>query len=150
MEGLGQWGLIVEIGVALAMSLGSPQAAPHKFTLTEGNNILWTDPGDVASLDFEYGIGGSEHQPQPPFHFLNEDFSGSNPKVNVTDRAGTKWNVKWGHEASPSTFCTRLLWACGYFAETEYFLPRGRIDGAHDLKRAHSYIAEDGSFVNAR
>jgi hypothetical protein len=115
-----------------------------------GINVLWTDPGDVASYDFKYGNGGAEHQPKPPFRFLNEDFSGSNPKVNVIDGAGAKWNVKWGHEAGPSTFCTRLLQACGYFAETEYLLAQGRIDGAHDLRRAHSFIDKDGSFSNAR
>lgn len=119
-------------------------------TPTEGLNVLWTDPGDVASLDFRYGIGGIGRQPEPPFRFLNEDSSGSNPKVNVVDAGGTKWNVKWGHEASPSTFCTRLLWACGYFAETEYFIAQGYINGAHDLKRAHPFIAKDGSFTNAR
>lgn len=139
--------LIIGIVLAFAMTLQPP---PPKTTLTEGLNILWTDPGDVASLDFQYGIGGTEGQPQPPFRFLNEDSSGSSPKVNVSDGGGRKWNVKWGPEANPGTFCNRLLWACGYFAETEYFIARGRIDGAHDLTRAHPFIAKDGSFANAR
>src|SRR5881296_1890464 len=139
--------LIIGIVLAFAMSLEPP---PPKTTVTGGLNILWTDPGDVASLDFQYGIGGTEGQPQPPFRFLNEDSSGSSPKVNVSDGGGRRWNVKWGPEANPGTFCSRLLWACGYFAETEYFLAHGRIEGAHGLKRAGSRISDDGSFEDAR
>jgi hypothetical protein len=108
------------------------------------------DPGNVESLDFTYGAGGPDSQPQPPFHFVNEDFSGTNPKINVTDNRGWNWNAKWGEEASPSIFCTRLLWACGYFAEPEYFVANGRIDGVHGLRRAASWVSKDGSFVNAR
>jgi hypothetical protein len=76
--------------------------------------------------------------------------SGTIAKVNVIDSRGTNWNVKWGDEAHASTFCSRLVWACGYFAETEYFLAHGRIDGAHGLKRASSRISDDGAFKNAR
>ena len=118
--------------------------------LPAGQNVLWMDPGDVASLDFQYGIGGSHRQPQPPFQFVDEDMSGTNPKINVTDSRGMNWNVKWGEEARPSTFCTRLLWACGYFAQPEYFLTEGRIDGVHGLRRARPRVSKDGSFVNAR
>src|SRR5205809_7220815 len=139
--------LIIGIVLGFAMTLQPP---PPKATLTEGLNILWTDTGYVASLDFQYGIGGTEGQPQPPFRFLNEDSSGSSPKVNVSDGGGRRWNVKWGPEANPGTFCTRLLWACGYFAETEYFIARGRIDGAHDLTLAHPFIAKDCIFEKYR
>src|SRR5262249_27168797 len=85
-----------------------------------------------------------------PFQFVDEDLSGTNPKINVTDNRGWNWNVKWGEEARPSTFCTRLVWACGYFVQPEYFLPYGSIDGVHGLRRAKSRVAKDGSFVNAR
>src|SRR5215510_7888262 len=118
--------------------------------LPPGAKILWTDPGDVASLDFVFGVGGPENQPQPPFRFVDEDMLGTAAKVNVTDNRGATWNVKWGREAKASTFCTRLLWACGYFAEPEYFVARGRIEGAHGLKRAKSHISDDGSFEDAR
>jgi hypothetical protein len=43
-----------------------------------------------------------------------------------------------------------LLWACGYLAPQEYFIARGRIDGARHLSRARSRIADDGLFRNAR
>lgn len=104
----------------------------------------------MASYDFEYGIGGSEGQPQPPFEFVNEDSSGTSKKINVTDARGRNWNIKWGHEPRPSVFCTRLLWALGYFVETEYFLPKGRVNDVHDLKRAAVKVSEDGSFIDAR
>jgi hypothetical protein len=133
----------------LMTGLGSSQVGRSTIQ-TDSNNVLWSDPGDVASLDFKYGVGGSEHQPQPPFSFVNEDTSGTSPKVNVVDSRGVHWNVKGGHEPSASTFCSRLLWACGYFAETEYFVAQGRIDGVHHLERARSFISKDGSFVKAR
>jgi hypothetical protein len=113
-------------------------------------NVLWTDPGDPSTFDFTYGIGGPEQQPQPPFQFVDEDMSGTAPKINVTDGRGLAWNVKWRHEARPSVFCTRLVWACGYFVETEYFVPKGRIENVHGLKRASSFVSHDGSFLNAR
>ncbi len=119
-------------------------------TLEPGENVLWEDPGDSSLLDFQYGVGGSEQQPQPPFRFVSEDESGTNPKINITDGRGTAWNLKWGEEASPSVFCSRLVWACGYFVETEYFVTTGRIEDVHGLKRAKSYVSNDGSFLNAR
>jgi hypothetical protein len=134
--------------LVLAWQTGSARSS-HKERIA-GDGLLWTDPGDVASYDFRYGIGGPENQPQPPFQFVNEDSSGTSKKVNVTDSRGRKWNVKWGHEARPSTFCTRLLWACGYFVETEYFLSEGQINGIHSLGRARPEISAGGSFVDAR
>jgi len=134
----------------IALGLHADAEQSRQGELTAGQNILWMDPGDVASLDFQYGTGGSDRQPQPPFQFVDEDLSGTNPKINVTDSRGMKWNIKWGEEASPSTFCTRLVWACGYFVQPEYFLPQGEIYGVHGLKRAESRVAKDGSFVNAR
>jgi hypothetical protein len=132
-------------------STGSTDKEKHPDKqLSPGQSLLWKDPGDVASYDFMYGIGGSARQPQPPFEFVNEDLSGTSKKINVTDAHGKKWNVKWGHEPGPSTFCTRLLWAVGYFVETEYFLPRGQVNDVHGLKRAGVKVSSDGSWINAR
>src|SRR5262245_51267259 len=141
--------ILVVLLIAFGLQAGTQKKRQEKI-LPAGQNVLWMDPGDVASLDFQYGIGGSHRQPQPPFQFVDEDMSGTNPKINVTDSRGMNWNVKWGEEARPSTFCTRLLWACGYFAQPEYFLTEGRIDGVHGLRRARPRVSKDGSFVNAR
>src|SRR5437773_748572 len=63
---------------------------------------------------------------------------------------GVSSNIKFGEEANPSTFCTRLVWACGYFVPSEYFVERGRIEGTHGLIRAKDYVSQDGAFVNGR
>jgi hypothetical protein len=143
----------VLVMVALTTTVFAQQNSPgdkKREKFPPGEKLLWMDPGDVASLDFQYGIGGMEQEPKPPFHFVNEDQSGSTPKINVTDSNGTSWNLKWGHEATPSTFCTRLAWACGYFAEAEYFVRQGQIEGAHGLIRASCCVSKDGSFEDAR
>ncbi len=138
------------LSVTAALSLQVIDKETDPGGLPPGDNILWTDPGDVSSLDFQSGAGGEESQPQPPFRFVSEDVSGSIPKVDVIDDRGVAWNVKWGPEARASVFCTRLLWACGYFSDREYFLAQGRIEGVHGLKRARSRVSDDGSFKKAR
>ncbi|MBV8820418.1 MAG: hypothetical protein JO022_18805 [Acidobacteriaceae bacterium] len=119
-------------------------------TLPAGENLLWSDPGDVAALDLIDGFGGAGNRPAPPFQFESEDMSGTNPKVKVKDSKGHTWSVKFGEEVKPSVFATRLLWACGYFVETEYYVSYGRLEGVKDLKRARSAIQKDGTFTDAR
>ena len=34
-----------------------------------------------------------------------------------------KWRVKLGVEARPETVASRLVWAVGYYANEDYFLP---------------------------
>ena len=117
--------------------------------LPPGENVLWSDPGDVASLDFAYGPGGEQGAPVPPFQFVEEDLGGTNPKVKVTDAKGVHWSVKFGGESKPSVFATRMAWACGYNVETEYLIPHGQIAGVHGLKRARGSI-QGGAFTDAR
>jgi hypothetical protein len=112
--------------------------------------VLWKDPGEVEQLDFVGGPGGRDHAPKPPFTFVEENLSGSNPKVKLRDANGVQWSVKWGSEVNAETFATRLVWALGYFVEPAYFVPRGKIEGASGLKRANKVIASDGSFTDAR
>jgi hypothetical protein len=146
---------LVKIGLFLAISL--PIVAYEKTehaavvkNLPAGENVLWSDPGDVSRLDLVYGVGGPEGAPAPQFRFLGEDLGGTTPKVKVKDAKGREWSVKFGAEAKPSVFSTRLVWACGYTVETEYFVQHGTIDGAHGLKRAKGYIQGDGAFDGAR
>src|SRR4051812_12986367 len=56
--------------------------------LQRGNAVVWHDPGAVERLDLRYGAGGHALQPRPPFKFVKEDTSGTNPKVQVRDAAG--------------------------------------------------------------
>jgi hypothetical protein len=139
--------------VAVLTTVAYPRAHEQKRKkepVPSGDRVLWMDPGDPSNLDFENGVGGVAKRPQPPFRFISSDTSGTTAKINVQDARGAMWNVKWGGEAHSSTFCTRLLWACGYFANTEYFIESGRIEDAHGLKRASGEVSHDGSFVNAR
>lgn len=118
--------------------------------LPAGENILWQDPGNVETLDFVEGVGGRAAEPQGPFQFMEEELAGTNPKVKLKDSRGAVWSVKWGEEAKPSVFATRLVWACGYVVETEYLINRGQILGAHGLKRAGAMIQGDGFFSDGR
>jgi hypothetical protein len=112
--------------------------------------VLWHDPGAVETLDFTYGIGGKEMAPRSPFTFLEEDTTGSNPKVSVKDANGRKWAIKFGEEAAPDTFCTRLAWALGYYVEPDYFLAEGTIERARGLTRARKVVDAQGRFRGGR
>lgn len=136
------------LGVALLTC--ALQSAPARTHARGGRNVLWRNPGNIARLNFTYGVGGAKLVPQPPFRFLEEDFGGSNPKVKVRDGRGRTWSLKWSDEAKPEVFCTRLAWACGYIAQPEYFVGHGRILGVHGLKRAASHVSKDGDFRDAR
>jgi hypothetical protein len=118
--------------------------------LKAGRHRIWRDPGDVSRLDLAAGPGGPDGSPAPPFAFVEEHGTGSQPCVSVTDARNRRWRVKWGDEVRSEAFAVRLVWACGYFAEITYFVPAGRIEGACDLGRAGNHIGEDRGFADAR
>ena len=124
------------------------RAGPRHLTSTR--HVLWRDPGPVETLDMSGGPGGKDFVPTPPFHFLEEHDGGSQPCVSVRDARGRRWRVKWGDEVRSENFAIRLAWACGYFAETTYFVSEGMIEGAKDLKRARECIHDDCRFEEAR
>ena len=111
---------------------------------------LWRDPGDVGRLDFSAGPGGRERVPKPPFRFVEEHATGSNPCMSVHDARSLRWRVKWGDEVKSETFATRLAWAAGYHVEAAYYVAEGHIHGAENLGRARTCVAEDFSFRDAR
>jgi hypothetical protein len=116
---------------------------------TVGKPALWTDRGDIASLNLYWGIGGEDQAPKPPFIFEKEDTSGTNPKVKVTDSNGVNWNVKFGLEVNAEVACSRIVWACGYQVEESYFVTSGKIEGVTKAGRAQKFIKPDGSFTSA-
>ena len=124
------------------------RAGPRR--LRASTHLLWRDPGDVAQLDLSDGPGGRDGAPVPPFHFIEEHLNGSQPCVSVRDARGRRWRVKWGEEVRSENFAVRFVWACGYFAETTYFLASGEIEGASELQRARNCIDDDCRFVDAR
>jgi hypothetical protein len=111
---------------------------------------IWRDPGAVEQLDFHAGPGGTSGAPVPPFAFVAEHATGSNPCVSVRDAQGRVWRVKWGDEVRSETFATRMAWAAGYFVEVAYFIPEGLIKGALELTRARECVGEDCKFTDAR
>jgi hypothetical protein len=137
----------------LVMALMSPVFAASKKSPKEiaGSPVLWREPADIASRDMIYGPGGAQNQPKPPFQFEKEDTSGSNPKFVITDADGTKWKVKLGEEARPETAAARFLWAAGYFADEDYFLPNLVMRNTpFSLHRGQNQIEPDGLTHNAR
>lgn len=111
---------------------------------------IWRDPGAVERLDFRGGPGGQEGAPAPPFRFVAEHGTGSNPCLSVRDAKGRTWRIKWGDEVRSETFATRLAWAAGYFVEHAYFVAEGHIEGVGTLGRARSCVGEDCTFKEAR
>ena len=56
--------------------------------LRDTGAVLWREPTDIGSRNLFYGAGGSEHQPQGPFVFVEEEKEGTNPKFIVRDARG--------------------------------------------------------------
>jgi hypothetical protein len=112
---------------------------------------LWREPQDIRSESLLYGPGGKEHQPRGPFTFVSEDQEGTNPKFDVRDQDGVKWKIKLGAEARPETVATRFVWAVGYHADEDYFLPEVQVTGlpAH-LHRGQKDVGPNGVIHNAR
>ena len=111
---------------------------------------LWRQPSDIRTRNLFYGPGGQTGQPHPPFKFIEEDRDGSNPKFVVKDARGVLWKVKLGEESKPETAATRLLWAAGYFSDTNYYLPQLRVAGLRKLSRGQKYVSPDGTIRGAR
>lgn len=124
------------------------RAGPRRLSAVR--HRIWREPtpGDVSDLRF--GPGGPDGVPVPPFQFVEEHFTGSQPCVAVRDGRGRLWRVKWGHEVKPEVFAVRIAWALGYFAEVTHLVPRGTIEGAAGLQRARHCVDAAGAFHEAR
>lgn len=112
---------------------------------------LWSFPADIGNRNLFFGAGGRQDQPRGTFKFVKEDLDGSSPKFYVRDQDGTKWKVKLGPEARPETAATRLIWAAGYGADEDYFVPLLQVSGmpAH-LHRGQAWIGPGGAVHDAR
>ena len=116
----------------------------------EGPPVLWRDPVDIATRNLFYGPGGKAHEPQGTFTFDKEDMQGSNPKFDVVDQDGVRWRVKLGDEARPETVASRLIWAVGYFANEDYFVPVLHVQNMPRLHRGSNLVSPDGTVHNVR
>jgi hypothetical protein len=112
--------------------------------------VLWRDPGDISSRNLFYGPGGEAHVPTGKFTFKAEDMAGSNPKFDITDQDGVTWRVKMGAEARPETAASRLVWAVGYFANEDYFVPLLHVEQMQHLRRGGNLVLPGGNVANVR
>lgn len=147
------FGLLAVLIPALPLSAkkrGKPESAREEGA-QRGPDILWRQPADIASRNLFYGPGGEKDAPHSVFTFVKEDLNGTNPKFVVRDENGVEWKVKLGVEARPETVATRLVWAVGYSANEDYFLPELRVQGLPArLHRGQNLVQPDGSIQNVR
>ena len=142
--------VIASFGLSGVPFAGGKTNPPAADTAAEGPAVLWREPVDITSRNLYYGPGGKGHEPQGTFTFEKEDMAGSNPKFDVVDQDGVKWRVKLGDEARPETVASRLLWAVGYIANEDYFLPVVHIQNMPRLHRGMRWVAPDGAVSNVR
>jgi hypothetical protein len=133
--------------LALALNspaLGGKDSDEDKTTPKLGSApaVIWREPVDIKTRDLFYGQGGQDHQPRGKFTFIGEKLDGVNPKFDVLDEHGIRWGVKMGEEARPETAATRLIWAVGYFANEDYYLPELTVDGDLTLTRGQTMIRD--------
>src|ERR1051326_6469514 len=135
-------------GPALPLLSPAPHAAPPPHRPPPRRALR--DPGNIGALDFAGAVGAPVHLPKPPFTFLREDPSGTQPKLFARDAEGTTWNVKFGFEVHSESFCWRIVRACGYFAEPNFYVASGKFEGYHPLQRSTASVQPDGRFTGAR
>jgi len=138
--------LVPPLTTGSAKKKSKPKSHPTVVSIS----ALWQEPADIRTRDLFYGPGGKASEPQGDFKFIKEDPEGSSPKFDVEDRLGNKWRVKLGNEAQPETAATRLLWAVGYYADKDYYLPTIRVTGLPKLKRGGKFVSSDGTVRGAR
>ena len=144
---------VVVLILCFCLPAAADKSAKKKASHVETNSasaLLWRDPGDISSLDLRYGSGGKAHEPAGKFKFLKEDKQGTSAKFDIEDEQGVHWRAKLGEEAKPETAATRLLWAVGYFADEDYYLPELRVEGMPKLSRGNKFISADGIIRGAR
>lgn len=152
---------LVAQGLLLALIAFPALATPKKKAKSKPNNqtvatagakgLLWRYPANISSRNLFYGPGGKRHAPPATFVFIKEDMAGSNPKFVVRDSSGVQWKVKLGPEARPETVASRLVWAAGYFANEDYYMPEIRVrDLPRHLHRGQKYVQRGGLVQGVR
>ncbi len=136
--------LSLAAALSLALALLGASKKPEPGIAPAGPPVLWRDPVDIASRDLYYGPGGKSHEPRGPFRFIEEDMSASSPKFEIVGLDGTKWKAKLGLEARPETVASRLLWAVGYFANEDYFVPELSVEDMPHLHRGGNSVTRGG------
>ena len=115
------------------------------------NASLWSDPGDISAKDLFYGDGSKDGQPVPPFKFISEATTGTNPKFDVQGAEGRKWRVKLAEEARPGGCCLRLLWAIlPVITLTHHYLLHVATIQGLTIKRGANLVHNGNQVIDAR
>jgi hypothetical protein len=133
------------IGTQAKVKTSAPKEPEKKYAA-----VLWREPKDIASRNLFYGPGGKADVPHGTFTFQEEDTAGSNPKFDVIDQDGVRWRVKMGPEARPETAASRLVWAVGYFANEDYFMPVLHVEKMQRLHRGRNLVSPEDNVYNVR
>ena len=136
--------------VALAAAVSAAPSSEAVRPATPATPVLWRDPGPLATKDLYWGPGDAARAPRPPFVFVQEDRTGTKPKVRITDATGVFWTAKFpsqsktGSEVHAEIAASRLVWALGYFVEEHYFVANETITGVTGTAPAHLLRARPG------
>ena len=135
--------------LAIEIKAGVNTQSPKDIT-DKAAAVLWREPVDIASRNLFYGPGGKAHSPTGMFTFKEEDMAGTSPKFDVIDGDGVKWRVKMGDEARPETVASRFVWAVGYFANEDYFMPVLQVEHMPHLRRGRNLVSRDNTVHDVR
>jgi hypothetical protein len=152
--GIKHWGAPLAMALPAAMMVLAPggSGAGKKQEASAnpaGPAILWREPGDISTRDLYYGPGGKAHEPGGACKFVSEDMRGTSPKFEIACGDGVKWKAKLGVEARPEVAASRLLWAVGYFANEDYFVPVLQVEDMPHLRRGSRW-EKDGAVRDVR
>jgi len=161
--------VVIALSVALflpvsTLSSGKEKKKKEKETVPEGVPVLWREPSDITTRDLYWGPGGKELQPDlRKVTFISKEKGGYSTKYRVRDASGREWVAKLGKEAKGETAASRLVWATGYFADTNYLVPRVYVEGLNktlenvrfglrpkDVKRIDGWQWDRNPFVGSR
>jgi hypothetical protein len=114
--------------------------------------IIFDDSVNPATADLTYGVGGKEHAPDSTgtFTFIEEDMEQSQPKFDIKDSQGNRWRVKLGEEVKSETAATHLIWAMGYYVDTDYYVDELKVEGLPKLRRGEKLVSEGGVVRSVR
>jgi len=130
---------------------GKKALKPEETISGKINTVLWSNPIDIQQRNLFFGPGGKQNTPHTTFTFIKEDLDGTSPKFVVRDQDGVKWKVKLGAEARPETVASRLVWAVGYSANEDYFMPVLHVENLPArLHRGQDLVGPRGTFQNVR
>ena len=143
--------LAAGLTAASAGVIAGPQRAGDLRTAGPSRpDMIWRDPGPIASLDMIHGAGGKARAPAGPFTFVEEEAAATSPKFEVTDARASRGRSSSATKSQAETAATRFLWAAGYLVDDVYFLGEMTVTGLPDLKRGREFIAPGGVVRSAR